>query len=100
MNCVGGVFVSVLVSSAEDRGFELFSGQIKNYKIGMCCFSAEHKALRSKNKDWLTRNQNNVSKWSDISAHRMLLQWASAIKNPTKRVGLIVQIYAGFIKYC
>jgi hypothetical protein len=23
------------------------------FKIGMCCFSAEHSALRSKNKDWL-----------------------------------------------
>jgi uncharacterized protein (UPF0303 family) len=97
MNCVGGVFVSVLVSNAENRGIEFLSGQIKYYKIGMCCFSVKHKGLRSKNKDWLTRNQNNVSEWSDMSTHRLLLQWASAIKNPTKRVGLIVQIYAGFI---
>ena len=71
--------------------------KIKYYKIGICCFSVNHKGLRSKNKDWLTRNQNNVSEWSDMSTHRMLLQWDSAIKNPTKRIGLIVQIYAGFI---
>jgi hypothetical protein len=27
----------------------------------MCCFSAKHAALRRKYKDWLARNQNNVS---------------------------------------
>jgi hypothetical protein len=32
-----------------------------DYKIGICCFSAKNAALRSKNKDWLARNQNNVS---------------------------------------
>jgi hypothetical protein len=50
--------VSVLVSGAVDRGFEPRSAQTKNYKIGICCFSAKHAALRSKNKDWLARNQN------------------------------------------
>jgi hypothetical protein len=29
--------------------------------VGVCCFSAKHAALRSKNKDWLARNQDNVS---------------------------------------
>jgi hypothetical protein len=33
----------------------------------MCCFSAKHAALRSKSKDWLARNRNNVSEWSDMS---------------------------------
>jgi hypothetical protein len=32
--------VSVLASSVEDRVFEPRSGQIREYKIGMCCFSA------------------------------------------------------------
>jgi hypothetical protein len=36
-----------------DRGFEHRSGQTKDYKIGFCCFSAKHAALRSKSKDWL-----------------------------------------------
>ena len=58
--------VSVLASSVVNRGFEPWSGQTK-YKIGICCFSAKHAALRSKSKDWLARNQNNVSEWSDIS---------------------------------
>jgi hypothetical protein len=37
---IGGVMVSVLVSSAVDRGFEPRSGQTKDYIIGICCFSA------------------------------------------------------------
>jgi hypothetical protein len=53
--------VSVLVSSAVDRGFEPRSGQTKDYIIDICCFSAKHAALRSKSKDRLARNQNNVS---------------------------------------
>jgi hypothetical protein len=53
--------VSMLASSAVDLGFEPFSGQTKDYNIGNCCFSAKHAALRSKSKDWLARNQNNVS---------------------------------------
>jgi hypothetical protein len=40
--------VSVLASSAVDRGFEPRSGQTKDYSIGICCFSAKHSALRRK----------------------------------------------------
>ena len=58
---IGGVMFSVLASSAVDRGLETRSGQTKDYKIGICCFSAKHAALRRKSKDWLARNQNNVS---------------------------------------
>ena len=71
---IGGVMVSVLVSSAVDRGFEPRSGHTKDYKIGICCFSVKHAALRRKSKDWLARNQNNVSEWSDISTRRLLFQ--------------------------
>ena len=52
----------------------------KDYKIGICCFSAKYAALRRKSKDWLGRNQNNVSKWSDMSICGLLFQWAIAIK--------------------
>ena len=38
-NHIGGVMVSMLVSSAVDHGFEPHSGQTKDYKIGLCCFS-------------------------------------------------------------
>ena len=66
-NRIGGVMVSVLTSSAIDRGLEHRSGQTKDYKMGICCFSAKHAALRRKSKDWLARNQNNLSEWSDMS---------------------------------
>jgi hypothetical protein len=56
------------------------SGQTKDHKIGMCCFSAKHTALRSKSKDWLAWNQNNVSEWGDMFIHGLLFQWASTIK--------------------
>jgi hypothetical protein len=42
--------VSVLASSAVDHGFESQSGQTKGYRIGICCFSAKHTALRRKSK--------------------------------------------------
>ena len=47
---IGGVMVSVLASSAVDRGFEPQSGQTKDYNIGICCFSAKHAALARKSK--------------------------------------------------
>ena len=53
--------VSELASIAVDHGLEPRSSQTKEYKIGICCFSAKHAALRRKRKDWLARNQNNVS---------------------------------------
>ena len=40
--------VSVLASSAVNRGFDSRSGQIKDFKIGICCLSAKHAALRRK----------------------------------------------------
>jgi hypothetical protein len=72
--------VSVLASSALDRGFELRLGQTKDYKIGICWFSAKHASLRRKSKDWSARNKNNVSEWSDMSTRGLLFQWANTIK--------------------
>ena len=74
-NCISGVMVSMLVSNAVDRGFKPQSGQTKDYKIGICCFSAiKHAGLRSKIKDWLSWNQNNVSEWGDMSICGLLFQ--------------------------
>jgi hypothetical protein len=73
-NRISGVMVSVLASNAVDRGFEPRSDKTKDYKIGMCCFSVKHAALRSKSKDWLARNQNNVSEWSDMPTRGLLSQ--------------------------
>jgi hypothetical protein len=37
--------VSVLASSAVDRGLELRSGKTQDYKIGICCFSDKYTEL-------------------------------------------------------
>ena len=39
--------ISLLTSSAVERGFESRSGQIKDYIISICCFSAKH-AIKEK----------------------------------------------------
>ena len=66
--------VNVFTSSSVDRGFEPRSDQTKYYKIGICCFSAKHVALRIKSKDWLTLNQDNVSECDDMSIRGLLFQ--------------------------
>ena len=64
------VMVSMLASSAVDRGYN----QTQDYEIVSCCFSTKHVALMSKSKDWLDRNQNNVSEWSNMSNYGLLFQ--------------------------
>jgi hypothetical protein len=44
-----------------DCGFEHWTCQTKDYKNGICCFSAKHAVLRRKSKEWLAWNQDNVS---------------------------------------
>ena len=81
INRIGGVMVSVLASSAVDRGFQSRSVKpIQDYNIGICCFPAKHAACRRKNKSWMARNQDNVSQWGDMSIHGLLLQCSSTIK--------------------
>ena len=53
---------------------EPWTGQAKDWEIGICCFSVKHAVLSRKGKDWLARNQDNVGRvewyiypWSDIS---------------------------------
>ena len=66
--------VGVLASSAVDCMFEPRLGKTKDYKIGICCSSTKHAALRTKSKDWLAQNQDNMSEWGDMSIHGLLFQ--------------------------
>ena len=66
--------VSVLASSAVNRGFEPRSGKTKDYNIDICGFSVKHTAIRSKSKDWLAQNHNNISEWGNISIRGLLFQ--------------------------
>jgi hypothetical protein len=73
-NCISGVMVSVLASSALGHGFEPWLGHTTDYENGICCFSAKHTALRRKSKDWWARNQDNMSECGDMSIHGLLFQ--------------------------
>jgi hypothetical protein len=74
------LMVTALASDAVDRGFEPRSVQTKDYKVGICCFSDKHTALRRKNKCSLARNQDSASEWGDMSIVGLLFLWASTIK--------------------
>jgi len=52
--------VIILALGAVDCGFQLMSRQTKDYKIGICCFSAKHTSIRSESKEWLAWKQDNV----------------------------------------
>ena len=64
--------VNMLASSEVDRGFEPRSGQIKDYEIGICCFSAKNAALRRESKDRSVRTRVNVSKWGNMYIRTLL----------------------------
>ena len=70
------------------------SNKPKNYAIPTCCFSAMHTVLRGKSKNWLARNQDNVSEWGDMSIFWYLqaLWWGNCISR-------IVLICSEFIDY-
>ena len=53
--------VSVLALSAEGHRFDPRPDETKDFKIGICCFSSKHEALRSKSNDWSAQSQNNMS---------------------------------------
>ena len=78
----------MLASNAIERRLDPRSCQTKDYNIGICCFSTKCSALKRKSKNWWARNQDNVFECGDMSIRGLLVQWASTIKNPTKRVGL------------
>ena len=64
----------MFTSSAVYHGFEPQSGQTEDYETGISCFSAKHAAFKRKRKDWLIRNQDNVSEWGDMSIRELLVE--------------------------
>ena len=73
-NRISDVMVSLLASSAVDRGFEPRSVQTKDYNTGICYFSTKDAALKRKSKDQVARYQDNVSEWGDMSIRGLLFQ--------------------------
>ena len=66
--------VSVLTSSGVDHGIEPLLSPTRDYKIGIYCFSPMQATLRSKSKDRLSWNQDNVYEWNDMSTCGLLFQ--------------------------
>jgi len=64
----------VFYSTFNNLSVTIHDRKSKNYKIGICCFSAMHMVLRRKSPEWLTQKQVNVSEWSDISTYGLLFQ--------------------------
>ena len=61
-----GVMVNIFVSSVVDRRFE--PKTIDWYLL------LKHTALRSKSKDWLAQNKENVFEWNSMSTRGLLFQ--------------------------
>ena len=59
--------VSVLDSSVVNPGFETRSGQTKDYKIDICCFSAKARIIKEKEQRFV-----NVSEWGDMFTFGLL----------------------------
>jgi len=67
--------------------------QTKDYKIGICCFSTKHVALRRKGKDWLAWNPENVSEWGYKSICRLLFQRAGLEQSRPLIISLKINLF-------
>ena len=74
--CIGNVSI---FSSSNSSIFPLCV-KPKTIKLVYSASQLNIHHLRSKSKNWLVLNQDNVSVWSDMSTRRLLLEWASTIK--------------------
>ena len=68
----------MLASSAVNR--EPRSDLTKDYEIDIFCLSAKHAAQRRTSKDWMARNQANVSEWGNMFIRGLLFQSANTMK--------------------
>jgi hypothetical protein len=60
INSISDVMVSVLASSAVNRGFEPRSGQSKDHKIDICCVFAKYATLRKREQVKFQRYDDEV----------------------------------------
>ena len=64
-----------------------FIFQTKDYQLVFVAYNAKHAELRRKSKDWLPRNQDNVSEWSDMYIHGLLFLLDNTMK---KKISVLV----------
>ena len=92
-DCVCVVIDSVVISSVVS--WVSRSNQVKPKTIKLVLATCHLRYMtRSKSKDCLTQNQDNVSKWSDIFTHGLLFQSASTVKI---QLSLLVEYKADII---
>ena len=82
VHLIRGIIVSVITSSTVDRGFDPWLDQTKDYKIGVCYFTDERAALRSKSKEECVRQERHVYPRTLASVCEFYIQ-------PTNRVALV-----------
>ena len=87
MNRISDVMVSMLASSAVDRGFQSQLGQTKDYKIGICCFSAKHAGEKAKI-DWIGIRIICPSGATCLPTDYCFSELATSYKNGFHRIGL------------
>ena len=73
-NRIGGEIVSVLVSGVLDLGSSPGRVKLKTIKKVFVTSPLSSQHIRSRSKDWFTRNRNNVFERSDMSIRGPLLQ--------------------------
>ena len=80
------IMVGVLASNAVDRWFESRSAQTQSYKIGICCFSGNHAALRRKSRMIGSASWQCVRVRPHVYPPQMF-KWTYTMNiHPTKRV--------------
>ncbi len=57
----------------------MHKGKYKKNRIIYYTMDIKYAAFRRKSKDWLARNQNDVSEWSDMSTRGLLFQCELAL---------------------
>ena len=83
--------VSILTTSAVDHGFEPQTGQPRDFEIDICCFSAEHAALRSESKKLVGSESGWCIRGERHGYPRTVISVSKHNKDPStgKRVSLV-----------
>jgi hypothetical protein len=92
--------VSMVATSAVDCGFESRSGQNKDCKIGICCFSAKHGAWRSRRKDWLQRTRHTTPPLPPLSNATRFLRNSPVFKSQIFTVPSSDEVITNFLLNC
>jgi hypothetical protein len=93
INHSGCEIVSLLASSAVDLGFDRRLVQTKDYKTNTSMYCT-HALLRSKNKDWLAGNEEQMEKGEERYAYLWIVVSVNLpYKIPTQSVGQVQNIY-------